>query len=181
MRTTSRRPAAVASRVAARDPEGSRRGSSEAEGDEACFDCGGRGFITRGRLPHRRRRGERPRCLSTTGVTCLGTKTTRPWCRLSPPSLSISPRACPSRPSAHPRPSSPHPSPRVPPSVAPLALTSPSLHLTLFYPLALSHPAGNPFPQTKGSRGPSTSIYLRRHETRSTSRSCLPLRYVIRM
>lgn len=42
------------------------------------------------------------------------------------------------------------------PFLPPASLSSPSLHLTLLHLL----PVGNPFPQTKGSRGPSTSIFL---------------------
>jgi len=72
---------------------------------------------------------ECPRSLSTTGVTCLGAKITRPWY----PPRTIS-------------------------SLLEPPLSSPSLHLILLHLFSV----GNPFPQTKGSRGPSTSIFFRR-------------------
>lgn len=78
---------------------------------------------------------ECPRCLSTTGVTCLGAKITRPWClvfHLPPPSQRV--------------------------------LLSSLVAIAPPDPPSSSLSMDNPFPQTKGSRGPSTSIYLRRLE-----------------
>lgn len=107
-----------------------------ARSDEACFDCGGRGFITRDLAFV-----VRPRSLSTTGVTCLGAKITRPWCPPPPSPLShlIAPR--------------------IPRTLVANTPPDPPLHL-LFLSLILF--VSNPFPQTKGPRGPSTSIFLHR-------------------
>lgn len=116
--------------------------------DEACFDCGGRGFITRG---HLRGVSEEP---VDDGRDVPRSQNNTPL--VSSPSLflSLASRSSPRLTlPLYPPPPSP---------VLPLALTSPSLHLTLLQHLLLA--VGNPFPQTKGSRGPSTSIYLRSHD-----------------
>lgn len=139
----------IAGRFAGQKEEAARERSSNGANsgsDEACFDCGGRGIIAF---------VECPRSLSTTGVTCLGAKITRPWCRPFP----VPPRSR---------------------SAGPLRALPALVAITPSDPPSPSLSVGNPFPQTKGPRGPSTSIFLRCLDCPS-SRSCLPLRYVIRM